>query len=235
MESNVAQLPLQDRLWTWFESNRKQVLWGALVVVGGGLVVWFLMWRHDENELAASNALSTVAAGMLGAAGRADAAEGYLAVAAKYPGSQAGARAQLLAAGSLFAEGKFPEARAQFEKFTHDYNGSQLMGEALLGIAASFDAEGKTDQAVTAYRDLIERHPGEAVIPQAKFALGRLYEAQNKPEQARTQFEEVARLEPYGSFGDEARMRIEDLNARFPKLPPSTPIPTNAPFTIEKK
>jgi tetratricopeptide (TPR) repeat protein len=109
------------------------------------------------------------------------------------------------------------------------------MGQALLGVAACLEAEGKTEQALTAYKDLVTRHAKESVIPQAKFALARLYEAQGKPELARDLFEQVEHDNPYGSLGSEAGMRLEDLNAKYPKpvpAPVSPPSFTTAPVTI---
>ncbi len=164
-------------------------------------------------------------------------------LAARYQNSGAGARALLLAAGSLFADGKYPEAQAQFEKFTRQYHDSPFLGEALLGVAACLDAQGKTDAALTAYKDLVNRHSGENVVPQAKFALGRIYVAQNKPELARDEFAEVERQDRFGSLGNEAGMQIEELIAKYPKLAPATPAPfaptvqmlTNAPVKVPTK
>ena len=183
-----------------------------------GVIVAFFLYRQNEADIAAGEALSNVSLPQVTAAGsRADPAEAYLKVAAAYPNSRAGARALLLAAGSLFVDGKYPEAKTQFERFKRDYSDSPFMGEALLGIAACLDAQGKTREAMAAYKDLIDRHSGDSNVPQAKFALGRLYEAQNEPEQARNLFEEVERSDPYGSLGDEAGMRLEELKTKYPK------------------
>ncbi len=237
MDSNVAQLPLSHRLWAWFENNRKPALAGTVVVVVVGLVIWFVTWRRDETQIAAGNALSDVASSQIGnPAARPDAASAYLGIAASYPNSRAGTRALLLAAGSLFTEGKYSEAQAQFEKFTREYHESPYMGEALLGVAASLDAQNKTEAATTAYKDLIDHHPNEVVVPQAKFALARLYEAQNKPELARDLYQDVERALAFTALGNEAGMRLEELQAKYPKLAPVAPAPlTNAPFKVDKK
>src|SRR5208282_4455362 len=142
-------------------------------------------------------------------------AEAYLRVAATYAGSRAGARALLVAASGLFVEGKYDEARTQFERFTREYSDSPFRGEALLGIAACLDAQSKTNEAATAYKDLIDRRPTDYVLPQARFALARLYEAQNKPELARNLLEEVERNNPYGSLGSEAGIRLEELKVKY--------------------
>ena len=219
----------------WFEANRKQTLWGAGGVLVLGVIVAFFLYRQDEAEVAASEALSNVALPQMTSTGsRADIADAYLKVAATHPSSRAAARALLLAAGSFFVEGKYAEARTQFEKFTREHADSQFVGEALLGIAACLDAEGKARDAMAAYKKLIDRHAADYVLPQARFALARLHEAQNEPEQARSLFEQVESTE-FGSLGDEARMRLEEMKLKYPKLfAPMTPVPTNAgPLKVE--
>jgi TolA-binding protein len=137
----------------------------------------------------------------------------------------------------LFVDAKYDEAKTQFERFRREYADSPYMGEALLGIASCWDAQGKAREAMTAYKELIDRRPGDSNVPAAKFALGRLHAAQKEPDQARALFEDVERTDPYGSLGDEARMQMEDLKTKFPKLlAPVTATATNAvPLKVEKR
>lgn len=247
MESDVTQSVSLFKLWGWYETNKKQVTWGTATVVVVGLVVWFVLYQHNEKELAASEALANVAATEMMArsphlpptesdltAMAAKSAADYSAMATKYPGTAAAAHAQLLAATSLFNQGQYDQALAQFQRFVREHATSPLMGEALLGIAASYDAQGKTDDAVRAYKDLVDHHPAEAVAPQAKFALARLYEAQGKADQALALYEDVERTDLYGSLAPEAGMRLEELVAKHPELAPK-PAAQNTPrMTIEK-
>ncbi len=218
MESEVTQLPLWQKAWAWFEANKRTALWsaGGLVVVG--LVVAFVIYHRDQAEIAASEALSAASMPQLTGASQGQTVDAFLKVAETYPNSSAGARALLLAAGELFVEGKYPEAKAQFDRFAREHTDSPFIGEALLGIASCLDAQGKTAEAVTAYKQLIDRHPTSYVLPQARFALARLYEAQNKPELARNLYEDVERNNPYGSLGSEAGMRLEELKQKYPQL-----------------
>jgi predicted negative regulator of RcsB-dependent stress response len=233
MQSNVAQLPLSDKLWAWFEANRKPAAFVAVLLALAGLIIWFLIWRHDQTELAASYALTDVTVSPAAAEQpRQDQADAYLKIAAEYPRSGAGTRALLLAAGSFFNQGKYSEAQAQFERFTREHRDSPYLGQAALGIATCLDAQGKTDQALTAYKDLIARHPNESFIPQAKFALARLYIAQNKPELARDLYEDVERTDQF--FGPEAGMQLEDLKTKYPQIfpPPAAPKAASAPTML---
>jgi TolA-binding protein len=233
MEPEAAPLPVSDKLWTWFETNKKQALYGAVVLVAGGIIAGYIYWQQNENEIAAGEALSNVSAPHMGNPGaRPDAAEAYLKVAAAYPKSSAALRAVLLSGTSFFLSGKYPEAKAQFDKFARDHRDSGLVGQALLGSAACLDAEGKTEEAIAAYKNLVDRHPGENTIPEARFALARLYEAQNKPEDARNLYEEIMRNDPFrSSIGDEAAMRLEELRRKYPSAPPAAAaaVPTMNP------
>ena len=236
MDSEATQLSTFWKAYAWAEAHKKQVSYGAAALLVVGLVIYFVIWQRAEKEAAANHALSMVHAAQLGAGGGNPNPDAYLKIAAEFPESDAAARALLLGAGALFAESKFAEAQAQFQKFTRDYRESPFVGQALLGIAASLEAQGKTNEAVNAYKELIERRPNEAVTPQAKFALANLYEAQAKPEQAKSLFEDLTRANPYGSLGSEAGIRLEELLAKHPNLvtPPAVtsltlPITTNLP------
>jgi Uncharacterized protein conserved in bacteria len=237
MRSDAAELPLAQRLLIWFEANKKMAIGGVIILCVAGFGIWYVSWQKEQKELNASTALSSISTPQLGVAGaRSNAADAYLKIANQYPKSAAGARALLFAAGSLFIDGKFDEARAKFEQFNRENRESPLVGEAMLGIAACFDAQGKTNEAVTAYKAIVDRRGSENVGPQAKFALARYYEAQGKPELARPLFEEVAR-EQYSSLGSEAGIRLEELLVKHPNLitpPPSfsNPLSTNSIISI---
>lgn len=231
MESNVAQLPLSDRLWDWFETYKQQIGLVAGILVLAGIIIWFIVWHRQTRQFDAGAALSQVSATELrGGSTHAD-PEAYLKVARDFPNSMAGARALLQAAGTLFDQDKYSEAQAQFDRFVREYQGNPLMGEALFGIASCLDAQGKTDQAATAYKELITRHPSESFVPQAKFALARIYELQNKAEQARDYYQDVERAIPFTSLGNEAGVRMEELIAKNPQLRPAPPAPAPATTT----
>jgi len=232
MQTDVTTTDSLYRLLAWFETNKKQVTWGVSALVVIGLLAWFIVWRQSEKEVSASEALSHISTPSLGNGGaRTDTAEAYLKFAANYPSSSAATRAQLLAAGSLFVDGKYPEAQAQFEKFMREHHDSPFMSGALLGAASCLDAQGKTNEAMTAYKNIVDHHPSEYVGAQAKFALASLYEAQGKPELARPYFEELAKIDPNGSIGSEAGMRLEEIKAKFPTVVPQTTPPAVTPAT----
>ncbi len=233
MDANVAQLPVADRLWMWFDTYKKHLVAGVGALCLIGLVVWFVLYQREQKQIEAGSALTQVATGQGDVTGqRNENPDAYLKVAKEYPNSMTGARASLLAAGALFAEGKYTDAQAQFDRFTREYPGNPLMGEALLGVAACLDAENKSDQALSAYNDLVTRHPNDSFVPQAKFAMGRIYESQNKLEKARDEYQDVARTSPMSSIGDEAGVRLVELIAKNPSLAPAAPVSSAPPTAI---
>src|SRR5207344_2521053 len=102
-----------------------------------GLIIFFVVWQRDEKQVRASQALSNVSSKQMAAAGKQDNPQDYLKVASDYPSSKAGARAVILGASTLFTDGKYADAQAQFEKFTREYRESPLLPNALIGIASS--------------------------------------------------------------------------------------------------
>jgi TolA-binding protein len=222
MEPNVAELPLSHRALAWVDKNRNQALLGVAGVILAGLTVWLFICRAEDKQNQASSELSNVATTQLMNSGAGQGGpQAYLKIAADHPGSKAAARALLLAGAGFFAENKYSEAQAQFERFTREHRDNPLLGEALIGIASCLEAQGKTDQAITAYRDLITRHPADSVLPQAKFSLAGLYETQKKPELARDFYEQVERESRYSILASEAGMRLEELAQKNPNLAPA--------------
>lgn len=226
MDSEIARSASFYKAWAWVENNKNQVLTGAVVALVVGVIIWFILWQRQQKQVSAGQALSAVvAAQMTAATPRSASADTYLKVATEHSGSQAAARATVLAAASLFDDGKYAEALTLFQKFNREYPGSPLMGQALLGIAAAYDAQGKTDEALTAYKNIVEKHSTENVVPQAKFALARIYEAQKKADLARPLYEDIWRADRFGSLGSEAGMRLEELPKPAPILTPATNAP----------
>ena len=234
MQSDAAQLTLQDQLLTWFEKNKRQLLIGAVVIALIGAGAGIYIWHQNEVQADASEALSKFLNMDNAGGAQPGATAGLLKVAADYPGSDAAKRAVLLAAGDYFAQGSYKDAQAQFEKFLRDYRESSFADEALLGVAACKDAQGNTDEAIAAYKDIVERHSGDSVAPQARFALGRLYESQHKPEMARDLYMQVAQADPNGTMGSEAGMRLAELYSKNPGLVPGKSV-TASPAMSPRK
>jgi len=235
MDAKPAELPVSDKLWAWFETHKKEVAIGSVAVLVLGGIAGFIAWRNTEKQLAAGETLTSVTLSQAGptAQGSGDA---FLKVAGEYPKTEAGERALLQAAAAFFIEGKYDQARAQFERFTREYGDSPLAVQAAYGVAASLDAQNKVPEAIAAYETIRTRHPTDAVASLAKFALGRLYEAQGKIDSARVVYQEVMQNDQNSSLGAEAAQRLEELNWKYPPPPPpAAPPAASAPTSLLPK
>jgi len=124
----------------------------------------------------------------------------------------------LQAAGALFAENKYADAKTQFDRFLRDAPESPLRSQALFGSAACLEALGKNEEAAAAFKNLVDHYAADAVAPRAKLALARSYEAQKQIEKAFGLYEDLARAESYSTVGLLAEVRLEELKRANPAL-----------------
>ena len=223
MQQDTAQLSLFERLWAWFETNKKQAIWGICVVALVAFLASFYFWRQAEREVRASEALTQAEVDMVSKNGsRVESPDAYLKIVAEYPGTKAAGRALLQAGAALFAEEKYAEAQAQFERFSKEYANSTFLPEATLGVAACLDADacptlrllrrfrGASDEQILA--DHVKLH-------EAQLALARIHQSQGKLEQALLGYEKLAQSEgPNSSIGYEAGLRAEELKEKMPAV-----------------
>jgi len=210
----------------WLHTNRKRVLAGAVVAGVIAAVVGAVMWNKSQNETNANQALLAVPS-LITESSRGDSstAKALLDISQRYPGTSAGAAAQLLGAKELFLGGKYVEAQQEFSKFVADYSDNPLVPQANVGIAASLEAQGKIGDAVQQYKKInaiYSSSPG-IVLP-VKLTLGRLSEADNKPAQAVTYYRELINInDPNDPWVREAFERFQLLVSKHPELNPNPP------------
>lgn len=202
--------------WSWVESNLKQVAMGIGIIAIAIVLVCYYFWRQNQMEITAGQAVTQL---LLATAPNSDAdqlSDAYLKVAADYPGTQGGGRALVLAATTLFEIGKYPEARAQFQKYLVTYPGAALSASATLGVAASLEAEGQTGPAAEAYQRIVNGIADPNAVTAAKFALAKIAEQQGKLTDAERLYLDVARGNPNTALGSEAAFREFQLRTKSP-------------------
>lgn len=206
-------------LLTWLELNRNSLLLGVSVVAIA--VIGLMVVRNSQHEarVAANTRLLELAPPTRGA----DAATpvnpaDLLKLADENSGQPAADRARFLAAGRLYAQGKYAEARAQFEAVERDAPEGLLASTAALGIAASLDAENKTNDAMAAYQRVITSFKDEPVAVHAKLSKARLHEAANQPKEALALYDELGKNQS-SMFGLQSAMVARaQLLAAHPEL-----------------
>jgi tetratricopeptide (TPR) repeat protein len=228
MQRDVAPQDNFVRFLAWVQVNQKRlILWGALVIAVILAIVSVVAYQR-QKETAASLALSSVYAPMNPSTPIPPAtAAAYLKVANEHGGTRAGARALLLAGATFFGEKNYTEAQKLFERFLKEYPDNEFVPQAHYGIAATLDAQGKSVEATAKFEQIRRVYATDPIIDEAKLALARLYENQNKAEEAHKLYTEVLQANPgqYSGIGNEAGMRREELEAKYPQL-----VKTNAPI-----
>jgi predicted negative regulator of RcsB-dependent stress response len=226
MDSEATQTVTVYDVLAWVETNKKALLIGfaAAVVIGFGMMIY--RYNADQREVTASDALLQLKASVTpDATNQVDAAE-FLNIAKQYPGTTAADRALLLAAGAMFAEGKYADAQAEFKKFQQERPQSPFAATAAYGVAASLDAQGNRDGALTEYQNLSVRYPNSSVLDNAKLAIARIYEAKNQPEQALRIYDELTKGTAMNTAASDAMSRRSELVLKHPELVKTTNAPT---------
>lgn len=212
-------------LLAWLEENKKRLAIGFVVAVIVGFAVAAYRWKTQQTEVAASDALLEVRTPLMaGEKPRPPSASAYLKVVGDYPGTEAAERALLLAAGALFAEGKYAEAQTQFSRFLDEQARHPLAADAAYGKAAALEAQGKLDEALAAYQGWLTQFPKAAPADGVKLAIARIYEIKQQPASALKVYEEISGTNSPSATSTEAARRKEHLLGKFPEL-----ARTNAP------
>lgn len=239
MESEQTQSNYLIDFLAWLEVNKRRLITGGVVLVVLWLAVYTYTYFKGQQELTAEEAMSAVFKAPLGNPSRSlPDASLLMSVAERHAGSPAGQRALLLAAGALYQQGKFAEAKEKFQKFAGQHAGSSLVPIANYGMAACEDALGNLDSALSGYQAVEQRDPRDPLAPQAKLAMAVIQEARNKPEETLKIYDQLAKAETRSMWASEAFSRREMLVAKFPNLvvpPPSAPVSvagTNAPVVV---
>jgi predicted negative regulator of RcsB-dependent stress response len=220
------------KVLAWMHANRKILMIGVGVAVVITLAASIMAWQKSETESNANAKLMSLPLGNVRNGEMEPSPAGpFLDLAKQYPDTSAGEYAALLGAGSLFTEGKYPEAQQAFSEFIDEHPDSTLLAQARVGLAASLEGEGKIAEAAQKYQEIISIYSLEAnIVSPAKLTLARLDEELNKPAQALTYYEDLARVNnPYDPWAAEARERGELLLARHPELRKAPPAAASAP------
>ena len=228
MQTQDAPAEILFKLWPWLEANKNRLIGvvAAVVVVAG--VYYFVSAEHEQNEIAAGEALTQLL--LTPATTSAQSADALVALASKYSGTEAAKRAQLQGAASLFDAGNYADAQAQFQKFLESNTGGPLAATAELGVGASLEAQGKTDLAATAYQKVVSSYPGTPSVLPAYCGLGRIAEAQGKLSEALNNYEDAVRAGGAGgSLVQAAYQSAMQIKAKLDAAPHTAAAPTVTP------
>jgi len=223
MESQDAASTFLLKLWPQIEANKNKIAAGAAVAVAVIAIASFIFWRHQQNQIAAGEAVTENLMSLSSDSDSAQIASADLQVAEDFPGTPAGARSMLEGAAALFIEGKYTAAQAYFQQFLDAHPDEEFSGDAALGLAKCLEAEGKPNDAQGAYQRVINDFPDSPAVIPAKFALALLNIQGRNYADAFRLFQEVAEAVPYSPLGNEAAQYAYELRSQLPAAPSTTP------------
>lgn len=226
MQTQDAPAEILFKLWPWLEQNAKTlivIVVAAVVVVGG---YFFVQAQHEQNEVNAGEALTTLMANPPAGGPQASAAA-LTALASKYSGTPAAVRAQLQGAAMFYSLGNYSNAQTEFEKSLGANSGGQEAAIAQLGLAASLEAQGKQDAAITAYQRVVTGYPSSPCSIPANYSLGRIFESQGKLSEALSYYGALSQWgQEAGSYGQLASQAANQIRAKLATQKPAAPAMT---------
>ena len=226
MESHDATATLM-KLWPWIEANRNKIVFGTIIVLLAVVVYSFVSWRHEQNQVAAGDALTQILIGGPAGGDAARLASSYLGVAEDYSGTSAGTRALLQGAAAQFVQGKYSDARDDFQRYLDAHPDDEFSGMAALGVAKCLEAEGKISDAMGAYQHVVNDFADPESVNRARFSMARLDMQQGRDTDALQLFQQVFQADPSGEIGGEARQYAFELVSRTPRQAPTARTPTS--------
>ncbi|NBV21084.1 MAG: hypothetical protein EBS05_04070 [Proteobacteria bacterium] len=235
----VTETSWQIEAMAWLETHKVHLAYAGAAALALWLATFTYQYVRKGKEADANTALALLnkPADKSGKAPQIAAAD-YLKVAEAHAGTAAGERASLFAADRLFAEGKYAEAKARFEKYLAANSTAPTAPVALMGVAACQEAAGEADKAVATYEQIISQHGSSPEVHQARLAIALLHEQKGRNDQALRLYDQVLQAKPVTVWRVEAEMRREQLLRKDPKLAVGTvtaaastvvTAPTNAP------
>lgn len=226
VEGANRQADVYDLL-AWLEVNKKKVGIAAAVLVAlGFLFATIRHFKRQKEERASAELLALKPTLVQPTNSPPPQAAGFLKVAENYSGTSAAERARILAATTLFTEGRYADAEKEFSKFLQEFSGSPWAPTAAYGVAASQEAGGKANEAFASYQNVVTAHANSPVVSDAKLALARIYENRKQPEQALRLYNELTAPLPGEQPGQGGNPQAENRKEALLRAHPS--LNTNA-------
>jgi len=237
MQSQDAADTFLIKWWPQIEANKNKIFGAAGIIAAVIVVAAFISWRHEQNQIAASEALTQASLTLASNPDPARTADTYLGIADQYRDTPAGERSLLQGAAALFSQSKYSDAQTYFQQFLQAHPDNEFSGQAALGVAKSLEAQGKLNDAAGAYQHVIDDFPDAQAVIDAKFSLAQIDLQQHSDANAVQLFQDVAKSDPYGVLGNEAQQYLFNFQSKAPASPaamPSvsplaTPAPAHAP------
>lgn len=127
------------------------------------------------------------------------------------------------AAAEFYAQNRYDEAMAAYQRFLSLYPAHMLVPEATVGVAASLEALDSFEEAAASYEAFAQAHPSSPLQPQAVFGAARCLEQIEEFAEARALYEDFIAANPDSSWLPQAESGLLFLKKaeRARNAPPS--------------
>jgi TolA-binding protein len=221
MESHDAAATFMLKLWPWIEANKNKIIAGTGIVLAIIVIYFFMSWRREANRIDAGDAMTQTLLTIPPNADPSQLSQSYLQIADDYSGTPAGTRALLQGAAVQFAQGKYTDAQAHFQRYLDEHPDDEFSGLAALGVARCLESEGKINDALGAYQHVIQDFGDQQSVTEAHFSLAMINMQQGKYNDAFQGFQSVMQADPYGALGTEARQYAIELQSKLARQAPT--------------
>lgn len=220
METNDAA-GLLFKWWPQIEANKNRIITGAIVIAVVVLGYSFYSWHHEQNQIAAGEAVTGALVSLPAGSDISQVANMYLGISDQYGGTIAGQRALMQGASALFMAGKYADAQSAFQRYLDNHPDGEFSGQAALGVGKCLESQGKINDAAGAYQHVISDMADEEAIFVAQFSLAQIDLQQQKYDAAAQLLQKVMQGDRYGVLGNQAAQLLNSMQSRAPAPAPA--------------
>ena len=205
----------------FWERFKKPIVAVAIVVLLAAIAFMGYRFYSDRRAATASAALA-----------RANTAQDYEQVIARYSNTPAAADAYILLAEAQRKERKFPEANKTLDAFITKYPKHEFVSTAKMAMAANLDSMGKRDEALKMYQQIASAYPNSYTAPLAMLLQVYILKANNRNEDARRICETMLTQYRTSFWAGEAMQQLRLLKPITSSTPPpaAATVPTVPPM-----
>ncbi len=169
----------------WLAEYGRPALIGLAVAVA--VLLGIQVWRGQKESKAAAAVQALF---------RSTSPEELQQLASADPEAPTAPMALASAAAEFYAQNRYDEAMAAYQRFLSLYPEHMLAPEATVGVAASLEALDSFEEAAASYETFAKDHPGSPLQPQAVSGAARCLEQLGKFDEARALYEDFIAANP---------------------------------------
>lgn len=204
-DENEPQMPEQAPVAPTHENPDAQVFskwmaeYGRPALIGLAVAVVLLLgiqvWRGQKQSKAAAAVQALF---------RSSSPEELQQLASADPEAPTAPMALASAAAEFYAQNRYDEAMAAYQRFLSLYPGHLLAPDAAVGVAASLEAQDQFEEAAASYEAFARENPASSLRPQAVFGAARCLEQVGKFDEARALYEDFIAANPDSTWLSQA-------------------------------